>query len=162
MVSRPVAAALVGVLLNLPWIASLAADGGWTAIVGPRPAGDIGHSVLDLASFDIGNARGVLLSVALYLPVVAAVLVGRGWRFGWAVRAGLLVVVFGWLAVLDDSSSLPIRMPEPGMMLVPVAIGSRPRRRMRRRLVRARRPRRDVRMATAAQHHQRHRDRRSG
>lgn len=118
-----VVAAIVGALLNLPWLATLFAEGGWTAVIGPRPAGDIGHSVLDLASFDIGNARGVVLSLALYLPLVAAVLVGRGWRFGWAVRAGLFVVTFGWLAVLDDSSSLPIRMPEPGMLLVPVAMG---------------------------------------
>ena len=116
-------ASLLGVVLNLPWIASLSADGGWTAIVGPRPVGDRGDSVMQLVTFDIGHARGVILSVALYLPVVAAVLVGRGWRFGWAVRAGLLVVVFGWLAALDDGGSLPLRMPEPGIMLVPVAIG---------------------------------------
>jgi GT2 family glycosyltransferase len=116
-------AAVVGALLNLPWIASLTVDGGWSAIVGPAPVGDRGFSVLELASFDIGNARGVILSLALYVPVVGAVLVGRGWRFGWAVRAGVLVVVFGWLAALDDSSSLPIRLPEPGIMLVPVAVG---------------------------------------
>jgi GT2 family glycosyltransferase len=123
LVVAGLSAAALGALLNLPWISSLTSDGGWTAIVGARPVGDRGFSVLELATFDIGNARGVLLSAAFYLPVIGAVLVGRGWRFGWAVRAGLLVVVFGWLAALDDSSSLPIRMPEPGVMLVPVAIG---------------------------------------
>lgn len=117
------AAALVAVVLNLPWIASLFGDGGWTAVVGPAPVGDRGNSVLRLASFDLGNGTGAVLALALYLPVVAAVLVGRGWRFGWAVRAGALVVTFAWLAVLDDGGSLPVRLPEPGIVLVPVAAG---------------------------------------
>ncbi|MGE0140634.1 MAG: glycosyltransferase [Ilumatobacteraceae bacterium] len=123
LVSVGVLGAAVGALLDLPWLASFATDGGWSAIVGPRPAGDRGFSILELASFDLGNARGVVLSLALYIPVVVALLVGRGWRFGWAVRAGLLVITFGWLAALDDGGSLPFAMPEPGIMLVPVAVG---------------------------------------
>lgn len=116
-------AAIGAVLLNLPWLLELTGEGGWTAIVGPAPVGDRGNSVLDLATFDIGNARVVLLAVALYLPVLAAVLIGRGWRFGWAVRGAFLVVGFGWLAVLDDGGALPLRLPEPGILLVPVAVG---------------------------------------
>ena len=116
-------AAVGAVALNLPWFLELAGDGGWTAIVGQAPAGDRGYSVFELATFDVGNARAVVLAVALYLPVLAAVLIGRGWRLGWATRAGFLVVGFGWMAVLDDSGSFPIRLPEPGIVLVPVAIG---------------------------------------
>jgi hypothetical protein len=65
----------------------------------------------------------VLLAVALYLPVLAGVLIGRGWRFGWAVRGAFLVIGFGWLAALDDGGALPVRLPEPGILLVPVAVG---------------------------------------
>jgi GT2 family glycosyltransferase len=116
-------ATLVGLALNLPWVASYVGDGGWTAIVGPGPPGDRGNTVLELASFDIGTLPGALLSLALYLPVLAAPLLGRGWRYGWAIRGGALVGAFLWLAVLDDSGSFLVRLPEPGIVLVPVAVG---------------------------------------
>jgi GT2 family glycosyltransferase len=116
-------AAAGALALNLPWLMQLAGDGGWTAIVGGPVPGDRGASVLDLATFDVGNGRAVLLATALYVPVLAAVLLGRGWRFGWAVRGGLLVVTFGWLAALDDGGSLPLRLPEAGIVLAPVAVG---------------------------------------
>jgi GT2 family glycosyltransferase len=116
-------AAAGAVLLNLPWLLELAGEGGWTAIVGPPPAGDGGLGVLELVTFDVGNARAVLLAAALHVPVLAGVLIGRGWRFGWSVRAAFLVATFAWLAVLDDRGALPVRLPEPGILLVPVAVG---------------------------------------
>lgn len=116
-------AAIGAVVLNLPWLLEFAGDGGWTAIVGGAPAGDRGLTVFELATFDVGNAVVVALAVALYVPVLAGILLGRGWRLGWATRAGFLVVGFGWMAVLDDSGSLPVRLPEPGIVLVPVAVG---------------------------------------
>jgi GT2 family glycosyltransferase len=130
---RPLAAAQIlllgviatvgGCLLNLPWIATYIGDGGWSAFVGPPTYGPRGNSVVELMSFDLGNAQGALLALALYVPVLAAVLLGRGWRFAWGARAGFLVVVFGWLAALDDGGSLPLRLPEPGIVLAPVVVG---------------------------------------
>ena len=117
------ASALVGWLLNLPWSWGLFGTEGWATVVGPPPNGSRGLSTIDLLTFDVGSAQGALLSIALYLPVVAGILIGRGGRFGWAVRAGALVVVFAWLAVLDDVAQLPFQLPEPGVVLVPVAVG---------------------------------------
>jgi hypothetical protein len=116
-------ATAIGLALNLPWIGSYVGDGGWTAIVGARPLGERGNSVVDLASFDIGNLPAVGLALALYLPVIAAPLLGRAWRYAWALRAGALVGTFVWLAVLDDRGSLPVRLPEAGVLLVPAAVG---------------------------------------
>ena len=56
------------------------------------------------------------------MPVLVAPLVARSWRLTWAIRSAGLVVVFGWLAVLDDRGS-KIRLPEPGVLLAPVAVG---------------------------------------
>jgi hypothetical protein len=41
----------------------------------------------------------------------------------WAGRAAGLVVTFGVLAVLQDRDALPFRVPEVGVLLVPVALG---------------------------------------
>ncbi len=117
------AAAAAGLVLDLPWSIELFRDGGWASVVGPPPNGSRGNSALELLTFDIGNGRAAVLAVALYLPVVGALLLGRGSRFGWAARGGLLVVAFAWLAVLDDRGSLPLQLPEPGIVLVPVAVG---------------------------------------
>ncbi|WP_420453107.1 glycosyltransferase [Ilumatobacter sp.] len=114
------AAALAGAaVLNLPWITSWE----WAAIAGAPPVGDPGRGLADLAAFRIAPITFAALCLAWYVPVVAAVLLARAWRLTWAVRAGFLVVVFGFLAVLADRSSLPVAAPAAGILLVPVALG---------------------------------------
>lgn len=51
-----------------------------------------------------------------------ALLLARAWRLTWAVRAGVIVVVFGGLAVLADGGNVPISMPAAGVLLAPVAM----------------------------------------
>ncbi len=108
-----------GVLLNFPWWSSWS----WSQLVGPPPIGDPGRGVLDLASFQIGASDFASLSLALYLPVVAAIALAQAWRLTWAVRAGSLVVVFGALAVFGDRGALPFDAPAAGVLLAPVAVG---------------------------------------
>ena len=132
MLSIAVAAALLGFLANLPWASSLFGRGGWDLIVGVPapiadglPAGSTGSRALGvtrLARFGLGNGQFGILAIALYLPVLVAPLVARSWRFTWAIRSAGLVVVFGWLAVLDDRG-LKVRLPEPAVLLAPVAVG---------------------------------------
>jgi GT2 family glycosyltransferase len=107
------------VLLNVPWSATWR----WSTIVGPSPIGDPGRGVGELASFQIGSTNLAGLTFAWYLPVVAAILLARAWRLTWAVRAGVLVVGFGALAVYGDQDRLPVAAPHAGILLVPVALG---------------------------------------
>ncbi len=128
---RPAAVMAVGgigalaaaLLLNLPWASTFVGSDGWTAIVGVPPTSSRSLGVRSLAQFGVGDLQFSILGVVLFLPVFAAPLVARSWRFTWAVRAAALVSVFGALAILDDRAALPFRMPEPGVMLVPVAVG---------------------------------------
>jgi GT2 family glycosyltransferase len=106
-------------LLNLPWVFTL----DWTDLVGAPPIGEAGLGLLAIASFEIGSVDFTALALALYLPVFAALALGRAWRLTWAVRAGVLVVIFGGLAVLGDRGSFVIDLPEAGVLLVPVALG---------------------------------------
>ncbi len=113
-------ATVVAALLNIPWISSWS----WEGLVGASPIGDAGLGLRSLASFEIGVTDFAALSLALYVPVLAALLLSRAWRLTWAVRAGLLVVVFEALAVLGDRGSLPMATPQAGVLLVPVALGT--------------------------------------
>jgi GT2 family glycosyltransferase len=106
-------------VLNLPWSLTWS----WDDVVSPTLAGAPGRGLVDVASMAIGQGRLEVLALALYLPVVIAVAVSRAWRFTWAVRAALLVTVFGALAVLQDRDDLPVRVPDVGVLLVPVALG---------------------------------------
>jgi GT2 family glycosyltransferase len=127
-----VVAAALGFAANLPWSSSLLGRHGWDLIAGvPSPVADglpagsvSGRSlgVTRLARFGLGRGQFGILAIALYLPVLFAPLVARSWRLAWSIRAAGLVVAFGWLAVLDDRG-LKIRLPEPGILLAPVAVG---------------------------------------
>ena len=110
---------LTALLLNIPWVSTWS----WDRIVGPTPIGDPGRGVRALASFEIGPTDFASLTLALYLPVIAAILLARAWRLTWAVRSGVIVVGFGFLAVLGDRGSLPFAAPQAGVLLVPVAAG---------------------------------------
>jgi len=114
-----VAACVGAILLNLPWAMTWT----WEGLVGPPPIGDPGRGLLAIASFEIGAVDFAALSLALYLPVFASVALARAWRLTWAIRAGVLVLVFGGMAVLADRGSMPIDMPQAGVLLVPVALG---------------------------------------
>jgi GT2 family glycosyltransferase len=112
------AATVAAAVLNMPWIGSWT----WSGLTDAEPVGAAGLGLWTIASFDIGNGELAWMSLALYLPVVAAVLLARAWRLTWAVRSGVLVVVFGGLAVLADADALPFSMPEAGVLLAPVAV----------------------------------------
>ncbi|MGA9278458.1 hypothetical protein, partial [Ilumatobacter sp.] len=109
----------IAALLSIPWIGSWS----WDSMVGAPPIGDPGRGLRALASFEIGPTDFVSLSLALYLPVVAALLLARAWRLTWAVRAAILVLGFGALAVFGDRGDLPVPAPQAGILLVPVAAG---------------------------------------
>ena len=93
-------------MLNLPWLVTWT----WDDLVGAPPIGDPCRGLLELASFEIGTVEFAALSLALYIPVVAAIALARAWRLTWAVRAGVLVVAFGALAVLFDRDADPLRL----------------------------------------------------
>jgi GT2 family glycosyltransferase len=114
-----IGAAVGAAVLNLPWVTSWT----WAGIVGAPPVGEAGLGLASLASFEIGRTDFTALALALYLPVIAAVLLARAWRLTWAIRSALLVLVFGALAVFADQGGLPIDAPEAGVLLVPVALG---------------------------------------
>jgi GT2 family glycosyltransferase len=116
-------ATVAAVVLNLPWTTRFLQPDAWAVIVGvdTNRQSDLGW--LDLMRMDTGPAVLGGLVLFLYVPLFVAALVAKNSRFVWSIRASVLVAGSLVLASLDAGHHLPFRLPEAGMMLVPVAIG---------------------------------------
>mgnify|MGYP003332455107 CR=1 FL=1 len=121
--STVLAAVAVSFVLLLPWSGTLFGSGGWIAVVGVPGADAPRLGLRALVSFGIGVGPLTSIAIALHLPVLAAPLVARSWRFAWEVRSAALVAVFGTMVVLADRGAMPVAMPPAGVLLVPVALG---------------------------------------
>lgn len=106
-------------VLNVPW--SFGWD--WDALVGARPDGPSGRSLLEIASLAPTTERFAILAAALLLPLLVAVAVTRAWRFTWTVRAVVIVIVFGALIVAAERDALGVALPSSSLLSVPLALG---------------------------------------
>ncbi|TDT17426.1 GT2 family glycosyltransferase [Ilumatobacter fluminis] len=109
---------VVAFVLNLPWSLEWMQGALWS----PEASGSTGRSIADIATLGTDDQRFVVLALALYVPVIAAVAITRAWRFTWSVRAAALVVVFGaaLIAVEWDVIGLDI---DPMLLAPPIALG---------------------------------------
>ena len=114
---------LCAVGLNLPWVASYVRRGWWEALVGAPVEHGRGWGLAKVASFGVGNFTLAVACIALYAAVVGAVVLVHGPKTPWALRGASLTVVGLLLVVLDDRALVPAHLPEPAVMLVPVAFG---------------------------------------
>ncbi len=114
---------LMALMINLPWITTLFGDNGWDAFVGAPAATTSDFTISRTLRFAVGPDKLGALAIALWLPVLAAPLLARGWRLTWSARAGALAVGALALAVLGQRDSLPFRLPEVGLLLAPAAVG---------------------------------------
>lgn len=118
-----VSSTVCGVAMNLPWAGSYIRSGWWEAITGAPVQSGRNVGLFGLASFSVGSFTLSILCIALYASVVGALLLVRGVRTGWALRGATLVVVGMLVALLDDSALFPAHLPEPAILLTPVALG---------------------------------------
>ena len=110
---------VVAFVLNMPW----SLDWTWSTLVGPEQARPTGRTLAEMSTLAPTTDRFALLSISLYLPMLAAVAISRAWRLTWSVRAGALVVGFGSLAVLSERGSIDMALPATPLLAAPVALG---------------------------------------
>ncbi len=118
-----IVAALVGVVLNLPWFSTLLGGNGWDAFIGPPGPAAAGKSLADVLGFSVGPTEIGILAVALWMPVLFAPLLARGWRLTWAGRGSILAVTSLGLAMAGQRDVFGFRLPEIGLLLAPAAVG---------------------------------------
>jgi len=109
-------------VLHAPWSVDFVGSNWWEKLMGPgHPA--TGASLLDIASFGVGNVVWRWVVIAAYVPVVVAALVTRGARAAWPTRALLFVAAPLLIQLAHQRGVISIRMPEPLMLAAVCAMG---------------------------------------
>lgn len=123
IVGAGIVAAVLAVVLHLPWSLDFVLPGtSLASVVGVerRPAPS---DLAALLRFDVGPLGGGALGWALLVAAALPLLIGKAERHAWAVRGWTLAVVFWGLAWASQRAALPFALPAPEVLLVPAAAG---------------------------------------
>jgi GT2 family glycosyltransferase len=123
MVTVGAGAALLAVLVHLPWSLDYLLPGTpATAFTGVEaPARGLG--LAELVRFQVGPIGGGALGWALLVAASLPLLIAQRERHAWAVRGWTLAVASWGVAWLSAKQSLPVPLPAPDVLLVPAAAG---------------------------------------
>lgn len=110
-------------IVQVPWLNSMVASDAWNWFTGSTTPTGNELGLQNLAQLDFGSLRFGVLVLALYIPVIAGLVIVKPKDFVWAVRSATFVVGAGALAVIADRGALNVTTPEPAIILVVVACG---------------------------------------
>ncbi|KAA0232962.1 MAG: glycosyltransferase family 2 protein [Actinobacteria bacterium] len=117
-------AAVVAAVLHLPWTLSfLQPEPSWALVGGPEAPVTDAASFPDLVRFATGSVGGSPIGYALVIGAFLPVVIGRSWRFRWAVRGWFLVLASWALAWASSAGHLPFSLPTTDVLLAPGAVG---------------------------------------
>ena len=120
MLGVSVGAAVVAVVLLLPWSATVL--GSRAAALGVSSAPDLHLSFTQLLTFDTGPVGRGPLGWALLIVAALPLVVGRGWRLAWAIRLWTVAVVFFWVTWAGMRGWLPALPPNVGLASAAAAL----------------------------------------
>jgi GT2 family glycosyltransferase len=115
-------ASLVALVLHVPWTFDFALPGSeWWSTGGVSPLVRDAVSMTDLLRFETGPVG--LSNFGWAVPVAAALplLIGREWRFAWAVRCWCVAIACWALAWAGGQGHLGVPIPAPEIVLAPGA-----------------------------------------
>jgi len=114
---------VVAIVLHLPWALDFLLPGStWSQVVGHAGIAEA-PTLGALLRFDVGPVGGSALAYGFPLAGALPLLIGRDWRFEWAVRAwtvALGLIALTWAA---DGDRVPFALPPAETMLAPAAAG---------------------------------------
>lgn len=115
-------AAAVAFVLHLPWSVDLVRPGAtWATVAGVRSGEGGVSSVGTLLRFQTGPFGAPPLGWAFLVGAALPLLIGRGWRLEWAIRAWF-VALAGWAVLWAGQEDWLARpLPQPEVLLAPVA-----------------------------------------
>lgn len=112
---------LVAVVLHVPWAFDFVLPGAsWGMVVGHGGAAR-DRTLLELLRFDVGPVGSSAISIGLPLAALLPLLIGREWRFDWAVRAWTVAGLLLGVTWASGEGWVPVAVPAPEAMLAPAA-----------------------------------------
>jgi hypothetical protein len=123
MLAVGVGATLTAGVLHLPWTWDLVGpEARWDVFAGisSTDGGDL--SAASLLRFETGPHGGVL-GYALLIAAALPMLIGRGWRFEWAVRAWFVALAAWGLTWAGQEGWFPGRLPPPEVLIAAAGAG---------------------------------------
>ncbi|WP_432428728.1 glycosyltransferase [Salinilacustrithrix flava] len=111
----------VAVVLHVPWMLDFVLPGArWEQVVGHAGVAET-PTLGSLFRFDVGPVGGSLLALGFPIAATLPLLIGRGWRFDWAVRAWTVALTLIGLTWAGGDDRLPLALPPAETMLAPAA-----------------------------------------
>lgn len=112
----------VAIVLGLPW--TLSGPGrSWDALAGFGAASHGWFSVGDLLRFATGPIGAGYLGYGLLVVAALPLLIGRSWRFTWAVRSWCIALCCWAMVWLGQQDWFGLVMPQPEILLAAGAAG---------------------------------------
>ena len=112
---------VVAFVLLLPWSATLVVPGGWSTVAGVGRLASRAPGLGALLRFQVGPIGAGVFGWALLAAAATPLLVGRGWRFAWAVRFWSVALLGVGLAWAGGRGWLPVRLQDAELLLAPAA-----------------------------------------
>lgn len=111
----------VAAALHVPWLLDFVLPGAtWEQVVGHAGVAET-PTLGTLFRFDVGPVGGSLLALGFPIAATLPLLIGREWRFDWAVRAWTVALVLIGLTWAGGEDRLPLALPPAETMLAPAA-----------------------------------------
>lgn len=115
-------ASAVAFALHLPWsLTFLPTSGGWSAMAGIGALGGTDLGVGELLRLETGTVGLSPLGWTIPLAAALALLIGRDWRFAWAVRCWTVAVVCWALVWAGGRGLTGVPLPSAEVLVAPAA-----------------------------------------
>jgi GT2 family glycosyltransferase len=115
-------AAGVALVLHVPWTFDFFLPGSdWWSTAGVSPLVHHAIGVGALLRFDTGDGGVPALGWALPLAAALPLVIGREWRFVWAVRCWCIALACWLVTWFAGQGSLGVQLPAPEVLLAPAA-----------------------------------------
>ena len=113
----------IALLLLAPWsISMLHPEGLVHTLFGPGLAVSRGLSLGEALRLETGRLGGAPFGWAIFVAAALPLVIGKGWRFSWAVRCWAVIVVDAVFVVAIGRGWLGLPVPSADLFLAPAAI----------------------------------------